>query len=173
MLHCTIKNHALTFLAIMMPVGLCSTLKTTPPLPNPSSAIRRKCCSFISPCWTILRFSLRNTPILAFCSSERSTSSRAFDSVSILHKKKSESLHLIASPTLPWSRHPYISAHSLLVVSTAMMPPPAPSGLSVALLEAGAELRLRAGGFFFFSDILSNRPSAVAHLGDYLNPSNT
>lgn len=164
MLHCTIKNHALTFLAIMMPVGLCSTLKTTPPLPNPSSAIRRKCCSFISPCWTILRFSLRNTPILAFCSSERSTSSRAFDSVSILHKKKSESLHLIAGlPSLGLGIH-IINTHSLLVVSTAMIPPPAPSGLSVALLEAGAELRLRAGGFFFFSDI----PSAVAHLGDIL-----
>ena len=63
----------LTFLAIIRPEGLWETLKTTPPLPAPSSQIFSKSSSFSSPtfCFCVRKASRR----LRCCSSNSSSSS--------------------------------------------------------------------------------------------------
>lgn len=70
---------------MIIPEGLWHSLLTTPPLPAPSSQIRWKSSSLISP---TLAFWVRKASNLFFCCSSRSNSSNIFLSASKLALSK-------------------------------------------------------------------------------------
>ena len=75
------NDYSATFLAMISPVGLCSTLVTTPPFPAPSSSNFSK-SSVLR--FSILRFSARNVIRRSRCSSSISNSLSFFVTESTL-----------------------------------------------------------------------------------------
>lgn len=129
-----------TFLAITMPEGLCSTFRTTPPLPNPSSSRREKCGSRSSPCSMIFLFFFRKFIRFVFCSSVRSSiPSTALISESILHRGGGGMLNP------PVAVEVFLPTYSVVLPTPEMNPP---SGLSEAWASPPAPM-LIGGGFTF------------------------
>ncbi|KAG7245389.1 hypothetical protein INR49_010840 [Caranx melampygus] len=93
------SGPSLTFLAIIRPEGRWETLKTTPPLPAPSSQIFSKSSSFSSPTFC---FCVRKASRRFRCCSSSSSSSSFFCSASKFVLTKSLHIHGDAVLSLGW-----------------------------------------------------------------------
>ncbi len=89
---------------MMIPEGVCLTFKTTPPLPEPSSVILSKSCSFKSPNLMIDLLSSRKELMFPFCSS---LSSRLLIDISIASRLEGlETINALGAELVPLNNEP-------------------------------------------------------------------